>query len=301
MTRVAHGYWVHSQPDDGWSPCAQGEWCLAAAITRDPDGNLIRDPAPTPRAFCDADESRIRRELAELAAQYAHLAAEMRRHGPVPRFAARFPAGSKVLIRLDCDALMRLMAEILISWHERVAFAASLHFPPAGDDAGNLLRRRDSKAVSDAVTVLKEHVPTLLGLPAEPVRRAVDLRDVADLPDDTAGIVHAVYAETSLDLSGADAGLEILRLRYLCRAILGETRDKPEELLGVPCRDPECDMLTLRRAEPPSDPAVPASWSECSACGDKMSEEEYRDWTKLYARWAQGRQAPALENLPGVA
>lgn len=307
MARTAHSYRVHSAPDagEGWQPCAQGRWCASATFHRDEDGDLVAEAARGPRPFCDADAGRIRSDLEQLPGQYVHLSVEMRRPAPRKGTPVRVPAGSKVLIRLDCEALMRLMAEILVSWHQRVAFAASLYFPDeaGGDDEEVPRHRRDGTTVSDAVKALKERVPVLLSLQPEPVRRAVDLRDVADLPDDTPGIVHAVYAETALDMGGKAAGLEILRLRYLCRAILGETRDRPEELFGVPCRG--CDMLSLRRAELPSDPEVPGQWSECTEleCGDMMTWEEYRDWTRLYATWAQQQERPVvtLENLPGAA
>ena len=93
-----------------------------------------------------------------------------------------------------------------------------------------------------------------------------------------------------------------LALRYLCRAILGETRAKPQELIGVPCRADGCGLRALVRAEPPSDPADPGHYSECMACGDRMGEAEYTEWTKLCAAYERNaRSAPMLENLPGVA
>lgn len=285
-----------SGTDDGQRFCARGEWCSAATVTILDDGTRRHDPALGYQAFCPADTLLIGRDLSQLPAQYLWLSSEI----GTPRAGVsqiRVPFGPKVPIRLDIDALQRAAADVLTCWHERVAAAASLTFP--AEDRS----RRGVIAVRDAAAVLTASLSTLLGLPAEPMRRAITLHDLAGWPDDTSGIVHSVFAEINVDMSGADAGNEILNLRWLCRAVLGETRQRPEELLGVPCRREDCDKLTLRRAELPSDPDAPGFWSECAVCGDLMTEEEYRDWTKRYARWAQQqwRVPEALENLPGAA
>lgn len=281
-----------STVSDGQRECARGEWCSASA--RDAEGAW--HPALSYQAFCPADTSQISRDLQALPVQYLYLGAEI----GTPRAEVsqiRVPFGPKVPIRLDIDALQRAMTEVLSCWHERVAAVASLTFPDRDRD------RRGAVAVRDAARTLRGHLSTLLGLPPEPMRRAITLHNLTGWPDDTPGIVHTVFAEINPDLSGADAGLEILHLRYICRAILGETRDKPEELYGVPCRMESCDMLALRRAELPAQPDEPVWWSECAVCDDKMTEDEYRDWTRRYARWArESKRVPAtLENLPVVA
>jgi hypothetical protein len=286
-------YRVLSGDENGQRPCARGEHCASAITVRLEDGKSRRDPLRGPRNFCDPDRGRIEHDLGELPGQYVRLAAEL---GSASRgtSAIRVPFGPRIPLRVDVDALMRAIAECVCSWHERVAFAHRLDFPERG--------RRDSWAVGRAVAVMSGRVSALLALEPLGMRRAFDLRDLASLPEDALGVVHSVYAEILLDLGGTDAGLEILNLRYVARAVLGETRAKPEELLGVPCRREECDRLALRRAELPSDPATPVWWSECSACGDKLTEGEYRDWTRRYARYAEGkRMLPVLENLPGVA
>ena len=78
-----------------------------------------------------------------------------------------------------------------------------------------------------------------------------------------------------MDLSGADAGEEILSLRYRARSVLGETR--MTERLDVPCPDPSCDLLMLVRVQGSEYAA------ECQACGRLLTEQEYRTWTRLYA------------------
>jgi hypothetical protein len=56
------------------------------------------------------------------------------------------------------------------------------------------------------------------------------------------------------------------------------------------------------RAELPSREDEPAFWTECSRCGDKMSEAIYREWTAMCAAYERNkRKVPVLENLPGVA
>ena len=278
--------------------CARGEYCADATVTKLEDGTVRRDPAPSPRPFCDRDRGIIEHDLAELPGQYVHLAVEIgnpaRRGTPV-----HVPFGPRIILRIDIEALMRAVAESLCSWHERIAVSQHLGFPESG--------RRDSWAIGRAAEVLSApgRVSALLALQPQTMRRACDLRDLAALPDGTLGVVHSVFAEIDLDLDGTAAGLEILHLRYLARAVLGETRDKPEELLGVPCRVEDCDKKALRRAELPSDPDEQPWWSECMACGDKMDEDEYRDWTRRYAKWAEAaflsRLPATLENLPGVA
>jgi hypothetical protein len=235
----------------------------------------------------------VERSLTELPAQYAHLAAEL--GNPSGRVSSiRVPFGPRVPLRVDVEALMRLITESLTSWHERVAAAASLTFPAE--------YRRDGYAVQRAADVMSARTAALLALPPGPMTRAVDIRDLTAFPEDTPGVVHAAFAEVVLDMDGGDAGLEILSLRHLCRAVLGETRARPQELTGVPCRADGCGLRALVRAEPPSDASDPGCWSECMVCGDRMAEGEYREWVALCAAYERhARNAPTLENLPGVA
>jgi len=267
----------------GETPCTQGPYCaswIAAA-----DGT--RQPALGPRALCDADRGRVEAAIPELPRLYVALHGELGRQS-ADGAAVRSPFGPRLGLRGDVDAVMRLYAEVLVSWHERVAMVDRLAPPPPPREDGSP-SARPGWYVARAVDVIAPRLNVLIALPPEPMRRAVSLRDLLIVGDDTARVVHDAYAATLPELHGGHAGVEILRLRRLAQRILGETRERPVELLGVPCRDPDCDMLALRRAELPSDPAEPAWWSECRECGDRMDEEEYRDWTRRYARWAQGR------------
>ena len=285
--------------DDGQQPCRRQTWCASSVIVNDqPDGSGRRVPEYGPRALCQRDADLVAASLEELPGQYAHLVTEL--GNPAVRARpVRVPFGPRIPIRVDIDVLMSAITSCLVSWHERVAAAASLSFPE-----GDLARqRRPARAVQRAVDVIAVRTAALIALPPEPMMRAVDLRDLAGMPDDTPGVVHAAFAEVVIDLDGGDAGMEILNLRHLCRAVLGETRSRPETARGVPCRADGCGLRALARAEPPSDPADPGSYSECQACGDKMDDADYTEWVALCAAYERHRvKTPAtLENLPGVA
>ena len=282
-----------SEPDeDGKRDCMRGEWCSGYEIVTE-DGTSKRKPARGYQPFCPKDRRLLETDLGQMPAQFVHLAAEI--GNPVKNGQMiRMPFGPRIPIRIDIDTLMRAIVESLASWHERVADADSLSYPSAG-----LSRlQRQMIAVRNAGRILVHRVDPLLALGSQPMGRT---RKVVTERDPKGRASEDVLEFDDLD--GADAGMEIFTLRYLCRAVLGETRAKPEELLGVPCRREECDKRALRRAELPSDPDVPVWWSECTVCGDRLTEEEYREWTVRYARWAeaQRREPATLENLPGVA
>jgi hypothetical protein len=276
--------------DDGKRDCMRGGWCLGYGLVTE-DGKTRRRPGRGYQAFCPKDRRLLETDLSQMPAQFVHLAAEIGnpvRNGQM----IRMPFGPRILIRIDIDTLMRAVVESMASWHERIADADSLTYPSM-----RLSRlQRQMVAVRNAERILVHRVDALLALDRQPMSRT---RSVVSGRDPKGRSTEDVVENEDLD--GADAGMEIFTLRYLCRAVLGETKAKPEVLLGVPCRREECDKLTLRRAELPSDPKAPVWWSECSECGDRLSEEEYREWTRRYARWAEGKTVPALENLPGVA
>lgn len=291
-------------PDgEGQRPCARDQWCASSIVVFDgPNGTGRHAPALGTRAFCERDRLFVERCLSELPAQYLHLRAEL--GNPSARGQViRIPFGPRVPIRVDIDALMHAIAESLVSWHERVAAVASLNFPAGHDKHGNPLRRRQGAAVKRAADVLEGHLDALLALEPEPVTRACSLRDVLEMPDSVSGVVHAMFAEVNVSLGGGEAGMEILNLRHMARSMLGETKAKPEELVGVPCRADGCGWRAVYRAELPSSEDEPVWWTECARCGDRMSEETYREWTALCAAYERNRvKVPAtLDNLPSVA
>lgn len=87
-------------------------------------------------------------------------------------------------------------------------------------------------------------------------------------------------------LDGKDAGNEVIDLHWRTRRVLGETPARPEAFDGVPCRN--CDLIALRRAEPPSDPSLPAMHSRCAECGHEMTRDEFTEWAGRYASYARG-------------
>lgn len=284
---------------EGQRPCARGRWC-ASSTTSVVDGQPVIQPALGPRSFCEPDRIFIARCLTELPGQHEQLAGEIGNPDSRNRGSTvRVPFGPSVPIRVDIDALLKLIAESLVSWHERVADVASLDFP--ANRASRL--RRDHVAISRAVDVLAEHLDTLLGLEAAAMSRAWSLRDLDKLPEGASGIVHSVWVDATVDLAGTDAGLEIINLRHLARAVLGETKAKPEELVGVPCRADGCSRRAVYRAELPSHEDEPVWWTECARCGDRMTEADYRDWVALVAAYEEQRRRPraTLDDLPGVA
>jgi hypothetical protein len=299
--------------DSGQRECSRGDWCIDPRLIPADGGGFTRQPALTPRAFCERDQSAIRRSLGEMPGQYLHLKHELARTGG-GRAAVRIPFGPRVPLRVDIDALMSLITESLTGWHQEVAAAVMLGFPDeAAPDlpedmilAGPVIPwsrlRRDMAAVREAARILGAHLTTLTSLQAVAVTRQVDLRDLADWPEDTDGIVTGSFASLHLDFDGADAGLEILHLHYLARAVLGETKARPEELDGIACRAGTCERRALVRAEPPSSEHDPGYWSHCLACGDKMTEGEYRDWVALCAAYERSsRRIPGtLDELPPI-
>lgn len=278
--------------DDGLRPCAQGPYCASATLETDTEtGEKAWIPARGPRAFCAADRANVAAALSELPRMYAALAAEL--GTPVRRESMVHSVfGPRVPLRVAVDAVMCQYAEILRTWHERVATVARLAQPALG---------RPHVIVARALEVLgaEGRLDVLLALGPEAAHRSASHADL-DILGDIDGVVRPGYVATMPDLSGADAGLEILALHRRSKAILGETREKPVELLGVPCRRQDCDMLALQRAELPPDPGGDPPWSVCSCCGDVMTESEYRTWTRRYARWWEDGHGdrPSLENLP---
>jgi hypothetical protein len=275
-------------------PCAQAEFC-ASAVFADGPGGPVRIPLKGPRAFCGPDEGKVATALEAMPRDYAALAADLgnpsQDNTPV-----RSPFGPRIPLRLGTEALMRAMTESLTSWHDRVADVDSLTGLPDRDGEKRRIAR-DGWLAGRAVKVLVPRLGALLALPPAPMPRAATHHLVQLLGDDAPdGTVRAGYVLLRPDLDGGDAGLEILRFHRMTRAVLGETRPRPVELIGVPCRLEECDMRTLRRADLPDDLEPgdeDAPWSECASCGDVMTETEYRLWVRRYAQWAAGHAGDA--------
>ena len=222
--------------------------------------------------FCQADRNHIYRQLAGIPELWVRVHQElpvktqgtervtMSRSAPVPP-------------NLNADALLREILAVLSSWDERVRMDAGLTLP----DTQLSRQRRDPVVLAETVRLLTAHLDRLLALPADAMSRTYSLYDLEKIPEGAYGRSNRIagYADVTVELSGADAGEEILRLAYRARAFLGETRMR--ERLDAPCPDPACDGFTMERVQGSEYAA------ECHACGRLMTGAEWQQWVKLYA------------------
>ena len=254
-------------------------------------------PARTYRAFCETDwkiiatclrgDPVLEEDLPALARRLDQAIAD-KVSGEV---LTRIPFGPSVPLRLDVDASLRGMAARLASWEDRVRTAVRLS--PSTTTTSRLLAMRDAPAlVAASADLLHLHMTTLLGLQSEPMTRWLPMpRATADARiDDTRDGVATVW------LDGSHAGLEILWMHWLARAVLQETPPRRELLIGVQCRNKSCGQMTLWRAQPPQHDGDPEYWSECRRCRHLMTRDEYDQWVKMHAAYQRARlRTPVLE------
>jgi hypothetical protein len=294
-------------PGAGPARCTRGAWC-AWRVTRYEDGRHVTEPAETSRAFCDRDTDLIGEHLAAMPRLYLLLSAELGQLRAASLGTAGGAAGARVPLNLPVDALMRDMADVLISWHERVAAEARLS-EPGGRHPGWQVQD-GVRQVARACLVLAANLGPLLALQPEEMSRRMTIAAVARIaPLDRelaamSGWVHpgADYADVTLPLSGADAGLEVIGLHTAARRILGEVKPVPDELTGVRCK--ACDHRALYRADQACAGRSDTGWySACGYCGHRMRRGEYDTWVRQWAVYERARlkSAEVLENLPGVA
>jgi hypothetical protein len=215
---------------DNARPCVRGDRCAS----RDANGQ----PALGPRALCDPDRLIVHRGLEQLPELYVELYLRLGARGSqAGGDSVRISGRGKhppVPIRLDIDALMARIVEVLSSWDERVRHVARL----SGPDTETGRHRRGGVALSTMCRTLAAHLDVLLALDAEPMNRTFDEGAVPDLDDDVEGQVRpAGWAVITVTLDGGDAALEILRLCAQARAKLGYTPQ--DQLLLSRCWD--CD------------------------------------------------------------
>jgi hypothetical protein len=256
--------------------CHRAEHCGNAASG--PDGTLLGAWAEPGTPYCHRCTQAITRTLTAMPARYAWLRWHIGRK-PVTGQADPVTGTREapMVIRLDIDALIRDMTGVLGSWDERVADACGLDRPATAISRA----RRDEVAIPAACAALAVRVPALVALPAEPMTRTMTLRRGMRFPEGATGWVHrtAGFVRVYLDLSGADAGREILGLAWMSRRLLGETIPPPARLDGVPCKG--CDVLALVECWDH------AYRSECEACGDLLTAGEYLEWVRMYSRLAR--------------
>jgi hypothetical protein len=275
------------EDEDGKRLCSNGVLCHAA--TRSDDGEWTA--ARTFQNFCPACRPIIATRLAELPEACVKLIAAI---GDRPRTgkAVRVAPGPREPIRLEVDALVRLMGWVLGSWHERIARVFSLTAP----EVSAVVIQHPERAVRDAVRVIfppgpSDRVDALLAFPREHMARvmydpaaAEEWLAVID-PAEAGTVTLSGEAWMTPRLSGVHAGREILELHHRARRILGEVRAPAETFDGVPCR--ACEAMSLERAEPPSDPKRPADHSRCAECGDTMDRKTFDEWVAWYEGWAK--------------
>lgn len=251
----------------GWKPCARGPYCRTAR--RDADD--ILHPGTTPWVYCTPCQDDIRRALDELPELYAALADRLRnrpRSAVGERLTTTRTTSSTVPIDLDVDQLMTNIGHILAGWEGRVR--AMIGLPPAPTNV-SWSRRHDM--VARACATLVRHLPTLIGLPPEPMRRAVHLEEADQLPEDILGVVRPSYIEAYPALSGADAGREILYLHRRAEIVSGHIA--PVTLLsGVAC--PQCGLMMLTRR-------AGEDTVTCGYCRHRISRSDYEEWTRHLA------------------
>lgn len=274
--------------------CARAGRCRSAETTINDDGETIVTPALTGDVFCRSDRNLIWRTLRELPELWVRLHLELAVKATA--FGDKV-AGSRtppVPPNLAADALMRDTLTVLASWDERVRAAARLTLT----DTQLSRRRRHGYAMAEVTRLLLAHLDMLLALPADAMARSypIDSReDIGRIPEGCYGRSNRTggYADVAVELSGADAGEDILRLHHRARAFLGETR--MTERLDVPC--PGCDLLMLERRQGSSYAA------ECRECGRLLTLAEYQQWARLFAAHliATGVAGPQHLTAAGMA
>lgn len=281
-------YWVHSQQDAPRSgpqrSCARDIYCCGSTVTIGDDGERVITPALCHETFCPKCRLQVYRALGDIPELWVRLHCELGEKGIQGRERVDVSRSAPLPLRADIDALLREHVDILASWDERVRLAAGLVLP---DTQAQRRRPDHGRMVAEFCATLQAHLDALLALPPDAMARCYPLHDLERIPEGAHGRTHlpAGYAEVTVELSGADAGEEILGLRYNARSVLGETR--MTERLDVPCPDPSCDLLMLVRVQGSEYAA------ECRACGRLLTEQEYGAWTKLYANSLSGADADA--------
>jgi hypothetical protein len=274
-------------------PCARRERCRSAETTVI-DGETITTPAQTPGTYCRSDRNLIYRSLASLPELWVRLHLELSVKATASGDKVAGSRTPPVPPNLAADALMRETLTVLAAWDERIRTAAHLTRP----DTQLSRLRRDGPALDGMVRTLLAHLDGLLALPADAMCRAYPIdshEDIGRLPEGCYGRSNRTggYADVAVELSGADAGEDILRLHHRARAFLGETRMC--ERLDVPC--PGCDLLMLERRQGSEYAA------ECRECGRLLTTPELHQWARLFAAHlvAVGVATPAHLAAAGMA
>lgn len=265
QTHTTHGV----GDTDGQRPCARGDRCLEADFSHGPDGMRVRQGALGYRALCDSDRTFLLTCVEALPGYYEELADRI---GDKSSGHGEKVSGSReapIPINVTVDELMVELVNVIASWAGRVEHVARL----TSVFTDGPLRAAAGEPVALMCQTLAAHLDVLLALTAEPMTRFVTLADAAKYA--AAGVPghvhpHAGYAEVTPDLSGADAGLEIIKLNGRCRWLLGYTGK--DDRIGGRCLS--CEQLDVLIR--PDGAAGLADHAECSACGARYYGDQYR-------------------------
>lgn len=272
-------------PGDG-RPCARGEHCPKAtrAVV---DGAAVRVPPLGPTAFCVSDQAIIRRCIARLPELFLVLA-RFTGVKVMREQAVRVPFGPGVPLNLAVDEVCRLMIDAVMCWHERVATVARLAVVDTQAWRAQSLGPYAGRCLQRSCDVLAEHLPVLVGLEPEWMRRpscSPAALLVTGIEEDLARTAHA--GQWDFFAGGVHAGTEFTRLDYLARAAMGLTAPPVTKLLGVECAN--CSERALRRADPPQHEGDTVYYSQCVSCGHLMTDGEYSMWVDRQWRFWEPR------------
>lgn len=266
--------------DEGLHDCARGKHCASRKSVLVEDSGYATVPGQTYRAFCDLDTTKIRNCLTDLPRRYVELGGHIGDKTTLdgPRVSGGGKFAPPIPINTGVEAFQQQITEVVTSWEERVRDAAKL-----SDVSGN---RRAGMAVKVACQVLAGHVQVMLALPADSMYRTCDISRAEHVPEDAVGYIHdGDWIGYNLDLSGVEAGLEVLNLHHRCIARLGMTPQHHD--LRTACW--ECEVPRLRRWDGTVGLADSVECRNCGAeyLGDRLARLMVEEETLLRNRQAQ--------------
>lgn len=281
----------YPEPDDSGDPCIRGIRCAGRRTDLETREQV---PARAALHLCPACRLVLEQCLEALPACYARLATLSADPVKAGR-AVRVPPGSRVLANPEADALMRETASVTGGWAARVRAVPGLQLSRHGYPHGS-----QDQVTADCRTLALQRDP-LLALPVAPMSRTWTWPAGNPMPADLETEIGTLerlrggdgWVTALTALHGGDGGCEIIDLRHRATRLLRENPAAPEFLDGIPCRS--CDAYALVRASLPAgpeDPRNPPPFSECSACRDRMTREEYDDWVKLNGAHARHDASP---------
>jgi hypothetical protein len=255
-------YRIHSASEDhdesAQRPCARGERCASA--------NRNHEPALGPRTLCSADRGILHNTIERLPELYLELWMRLGTKGSSSD-GPRVSGGGKTPptpIRLDIEALMARMIDVLSGWEERVQVIANLNLDSIGRP------RRHGVAMTTMCRTLAAHIDVLLALEPEAMNSHISEEKVAKLPENVVALIQLDGSAFVIeDLDGGDAANQILELQHAARSKLGHT-PRHHDLL-TPCWNPRCEQRMLRRWD---GAAGLDDHVECRSCGDQYSGEQ---------------------------